>query len=76
MSDKPQFLLAHEYGVKVCEALGLDPMKTQRIVIDIPVHGVVKVHVELLGTRELLNVVPLAGAVAIVTTAEPNEDKR
>lgn len=45
--------------------LGLDPSLTRRIVIDIPLHGVAKVYVELLMSERAIEVnVPafLAGA--------------
>lgn len=45
-------------GVKVCEALGIDPDLVQRIVIDIDACrvGPLPVYVQMIGTDKLLNI--------------------
>ena len=51
-----EFITGREFGVAVCHALGLDPSRVARVVIDAPADGVVMVYVEEYGTRALLDV--------------------
>lgn len=44
-------------GRRICEALGLDPHITGRIVIDVPVGELIHVYAELLGTTDLVDVI-------------------
>lgn len=44
-------------GAAICKALGLDPKITGRIVIDIPVRGLIQVYAELYGTAEVIDVI-------------------
>ena len=61
----PEFITGREFGVAVCHALGLDPSRVARVVIDAPADGVVKVYVEEHGTRALLDVLPARGTVEV-----------
>jgi hypothetical protein len=45
-----------EIGIKISEALGIDPDRTRRIVLDIGIEGPIVAYVELLGDRRLLQV--------------------
>ena len=48
----------------VCTALGIDPAKTQRIVIDIQAHAPVEIYVQMVGTDDILAIINLPGILA------------
>ncbi len=53
------------FAQEVCRALGIDPVTTHRIVIDIQGGKPVVVHVELYGDDKLLSVVRTLDGVEI-----------
>jgi hypothetical protein len=43
------------FGLQLCEALGLDPGQTGRIIVDVPPTGAIKVYVEMYASEKVLD---------------------
>jgi hypothetical protein len=56
--DRQRHILGEEWGRSLAEALGIDPDKTSRIVIDVRPREPIKVYVEKIATERLLNLSP------------------
>jgi hypothetical protein len=50
------FLSGKEFAKQICEKSGIDFDTTKRIVIDVPLDGIVTIYVEKIGTRKLLDI--------------------
>jgi hypothetical protein len=51
-----QAILGSPLLVKICEAAGIDPSKTQRVILDVACLDVVHVYAQMIGTAELLDI--------------------
>jgi len=70
MPTSSNIITGNEYGMKLCEALGIDPIKTKvkRIVLDVQANEPVRVYVELFGTNGLLDIqLPTSGIEVVMT---------
>jgi len=45
-----------DVGLAICKALNLDAGLVQRIILDLPAEGVIKVYVQMMGDRQLLDI--------------------
>lgn len=71
------FILANEVINKVCEAVGVDPMRTQRVIIDLGVDHIPLVYVQMIGDDSLLTVTPPVAEMAKVhVTGQSQESMR
>jgi len=50
------FVSGKELAKQICEKSGIDFSTTRRVVLDIPLSGIVTVYVEKIGTKELLDI--------------------
>jgi hypothetical protein len=49
-------ILGSDLLIKLCAAVGVDPNRTQRVIIDAAYNDVTLVYVQMVGTIELLNI--------------------
>lgn len=63
-------MLANDYGKSVCVALGIDPDKVRRVVIDATANEPVRVYIDYFGGPELFTVRLPTTEVEIVTNTE------
>ena len=67
------FIIADKVINEVCESVGVDPMRCQRIIIDLQVQHIPLVYVQMIGDDSLLTVTPPIAEMAKVhvTGKEP-----
>lgn len=64
-------ILGNDFGVKICNQLGIDAGMVRRIIIDIKVNDAVKVYIDSFGAKSLLTLdLPEPRFVDIVENVE------
>jgi len=69
------FVIADKVINEVCEAVGIDPMRCQRVIIDLQVQHVPLVYVQMIGDDSLLTVTPPIAEMAKVILASNQESR-
>lgn len=69
------FVIADKVINEVCEAVGVDPMRCQRVIIDLQVHHIPLVYVQLIGDDSLLTVTPPVAEMAKVVLTSNQDTK-
>jgi len=67
-------IIANEVINQVCEAVGVDPMRCQRIIIDLQVQDIPRVYVQMIGDDSLLTVTPPVAEMAKVQILDSKSD--
>ena len=77
MATAESIIGVHDSQVQVCEALGLDPARVARIIIDLDCnnYGPIPIYVEMIGDNRLLSLAWSKGLKGAEITREPKESK-
>jgi hypothetical protein len=70
------FIIADKVINEVCEAVGVDPMRCQRVIIDLQVQHIPLVYVQMIGDDNLLTVTPPVAEMAKVVLTSNQESRQ